>query len=56
MQTEMDYSVPVQCISFSFFFRMSIITFQNLVPVALYLTVEGVKTIQVLALSLLNPS
>ncbi|KAF9422906.1 hypothetical protein BGZ94_008458 [Podila epigama] len=27
-------------------FMMSIITFQNLVPVALYLTVEGVKTIQ----------
>lgn len=25
---------------------MSVITFQNLVPVALYLTVEGVKTIQ----------
>ncbi|KAG0057743.1 hypothetical protein BGZ83_003641 [Gryganskiella cystojenkinii] len=29
---------------------MSIITFQNLVPVALYLTVEGVKTIQDLEL------
>ncbi|GJJ73727.1 phospholipid-translocating ATPase [Entomortierella parvispora] len=28
------------------FQMMSIITFQNLVPVALYLTVEGVKTIQ----------
>ncbi|KAF9942506.1 hypothetical protein BGZ67_001488 [Mortierella alpina] len=27
-------------------FMMSVITFQNLVPVALYLTVEGVKTIQ----------
>ncbi|KAF9962211.1 hypothetical protein BGZ72_009287 [Mortierella alpina] len=27
--------------------RMSVITFQNLVPVALYMTVEGVKTIQV---------
>ena len=26
---------------------MSVITFQNLVPVALYMTVEGVKTIQV---------
>lgn len=30
-----------------FYFRSSLITFQNIVPISLYLSIEIVKTIQV---------
>ncbi|KAF9301111.1 hypothetical protein BGZ74_007092, partial [Mortierella antarctica] len=43
-----DSSSSYHSVAYSSFvsFMMSVITFQNLVPVALYLTIEGVKTIQ----------
>ncbi|KAG9323698.1 hypothetical protein KVV02_008116, partial [Mortierella alpina] len=42
----MVYTISVTSDFTLMWHRMSVITFQNLVPVALYLTVEGVKTIQ----------